>query len=600
MKRLSFLLIALCLLALGLPIIASANELPPTKGEATPQQQQTCAIDLMLVLDSSSSISHPDYYDVMIPWANNLVGRFTVSPEAARIGVVNFSSGANLETGLSSDAAYIADQLNRMVKFDGGTDMWSGLEMAWNELKQNSRAGTPQVIILLTDGNPAVSPVSLAEQIRGETSTKTVILGVAVGNINLGEIIAIAGGEENVIQVADFEGLNQIVKILSDYTCAIATDGATASLSQLAIEAAANPDGDFDSIPDASDNCPTVVNPDQGDSDGDRIGDVCDSETVIIVANGNTPAPTPIASTGNATAAVVQATPIPATAAPLPTEVAIVNVPLPDDLAQNTQIAFSSNRDGDTEIFLMNGDGSDARQLTHNNFTDDKPDFSPDGTQIAWESNQGGTFDIWVMNTDGSDPRKLTDNTSQDWGPAWSPDGSKIAFHSLRGEVTEVWVMDADGSNPQRITHGPTSRSASWSPDGTKLAFYSDRDEGREIYTIDLTTGEEQRLTDNGVYDGQPDWSPDGSTLVFASIRNTEEELSNVCFMGVDGSNVNCILVRGTDDDPSWSPDGSYIVFESGHAGNFDIWLIRPDGTGLTQLTTDPSRDWSADWGIKP
>jgi uncharacterized protein YegL len=586
MQRFLLVVIAFCWLMAGLPMTQASDS----------AQQQTCAIELMLVLDSSGSIESRDYYQVMKPWAKDLVGRFTLGAEAARIGVVNFSSNASLEIGLADDQSNIFRNIDEMVKFDGGTNMIAGLQLAWDELRTSSRPNTPQIIILLTDGNPDSSPVFLAEQIRGESGTRTVILGVAVGNINLSEIVAIAGGEENVIQVADFEGLNQIVKILSDYTCAIATDGQTASLSQLAIEAANNPDADLDGLPASADNCPAITNPDQGDADGDRLGDACDPETIIIAPNTNQPTPN-TAVNPNPSANTAAATPAPTLA---PTEVAQAAITLPADVAQNTQIVFSSNRDGDSEIFIMNADGSDQRQLTFNNFTDDKPDFSPDGRQIAWESNQGGTFDIWVMDIDGQNARPLTDNTSQDWGPAWSPDGSQIAFHSLRGQSTNVWVMNADGSNPQLITRASTSRSASWSPDGSQLVFYSDRDEGREIYTIDLATGDEQRLTNNEVYDGQPDWSPDGSTLVFASVRNTEEELSNVCFMAVDGSNADCILVYGTDDDPSWSPDGGYIVFESGNAGNFDIWIMQPDGSGLTQLTDDPARDWSADWGGKP
>jgi Mg-chelatase subunit ChlD len=205
MKPLSFLLVVLCLLAVGLSMATAATSSPLNGSEA--YQNENCAIDLMLVLDSSSSIDHSDYYDVMKPWAKDLVARFSLGNDAARVGIVNFSSYANLETGLSIDSTQISTQIDQMVKFDGGTNMWDGLQMASDELYTNGRDDVPHVIILLTDGNPDVSPIDLANAIRGESSTKTVILGVAVGNINMSEIVAIAGGEFNVAQVADFEGL---------------------------------------------------------------------------------------------------------------------------------------------------------------------------------------------------------------------------------------------------------------------------------------------------------------------------------------------------------------------------------------------------------
>jgi TolB protein len=449
-----------------------------------------------------------------------------------------------------------------MGQFVENTNITEGLRFAQREL-QNGRSGSPHVIILLTDGvhNVGPGPISVADDIRGESSARTVIIGVAVGSVDLGEIIAIAGGEHNVIHVPDFDGLRQILSILHDYSCAVATEGTTDAFSAALV-------------------FPTAV-PQQAAPQA--------QPTQVAAAPAATQVP----------AAQAQPTvPPPPTATPVPTQVALA--PLPAALA-DTQIAFSSNRDGDTEIFLMEADGQNQHQMTSNNFTDDKPDISPDGRQIAWESNANGTFDIWVMNIDGTDAHPITDNNSQDWGPAWSPDGSQIAFHSVRGDESGIWIMDADGGNPRQltVTANGADRSAAWSPDGSQIVYYSDRTEGRELYIVDVATGDEIRLTENEVYDGEPDWF--GDELVFASTRSSENTRSDICFMSIDGSNSRCLTaITGTDDDPSWSPDGDFIVFESGQSGNFDIWIMRPDGSELRQITSDGARDWSADWGVKP
>ena len=85
------------------------------------------------------------------------------------------------------------------------------------------------------------------------------------------------------------------------------------------------------------------------------------------------------------------------------------------------KITFQSNRDGDTEIYVMNKDGSNVMQLTHNTAGDTRPSWSPDGQQIVFFSNRDGDTEIYVMNADGSNVVQLTDNTAWDVNPSWSP-----------------------------------------------------------------------------------------------------------------------------------------------------------------------------------
>lgn len=288
-------------------------------------------------------------------------------------------------------------------------------------------------------------------------------------------------------------------------------------------------------------------------------------------------------------------------------------LPAPINLARggpgDTQIAFASDRDGDFEIFVMDGDGMNPRQLTFNTATDDMPAWSGDGRRLAWESNEAGTFDIYVMNADGSDPRRISDHNANDWGPAWSPDGSQIAFFSDRDGDPEIWIMSADGGVATQVTSNSESidRSPAWSPDGVKLLYYSDKTGGREIFSLDLATGSETQLTDNGVYDGQPDWSLTGTQIVFAATRskdgNGEPEIyiSLASSPDLNGDNATQITDNPVlDDDPSFSPDGLQVVFESKRDGDSDIWIANVDGSGLLQLTNDPATDRSADWIWKP
>jgi Tol biopolymer transport system component len=143
------------------------------------------------------------------------------------------------------------------------------------------------------------------------------------------------------------------------------------------------------------------------------------------------------------------------------------------------QIAFRGDLDlaepsGDEELYVMNADGTNVRQLTSNADFDSAPSWSADGKRILFERALAGTFtpgveaqekDVYVMRADGSHVRRLTDSPGLDEGPEFSPDGTKIAFSSSRDGQQEIYVMDADGSSPRRLTDNPSrDESPDWQP----------------------------------------------------------------------------------------------------------------------------------------
>jgi hypothetical protein len=166
---------------------------------------------------------------------------------------------------------------------------------------------------------------------------------------------------------------------------------------------------------------------------------------------------------------------------------------------------------------------------------DRAPSWSPDGSRIAFTSERDGNDEIYVMDADGSNQQRLTNDPAEDWWSSWSPDGSRIAFVSNRDGNDEIYVIDANGSNQQRLTDNPAEdRSPSWSPDGSRITFTSDRDENYEIYVMDADGSNQQRLTDNPAQDWWSSWSPDGSRIAFVSKRDGNDE---IYVMDVDGSN---------------------------------------------------------------
>ena len=263
--------------------------------------------------------------------------------------------------------------------------------------------------------------------------------------------------------------------------------------------------------------------------------------------------------------------------------------------AAQGRIAFSSFRDGNTEIYVVNADGSGQTNLTNHGADDRGPAWSPDGAKIAFWSDRAGNTEIYVMNADGSGQTNLTNNPAFDSDPAWSPDGAKIAFASVRDGNWEIHVMNADGSDQTNLTNNTASDSdPAWSPDGAKIAFSSERDGSGEIYVMNADGSGQTNLTNNPAFDASPAWSPGGAKIAFHSYRDGKYE---IYVMNVDGSGQTRITNNGaTDIFPAWSPDGARIAFHSYRDFKYEIYVMNADGSGQTRLTNNDGDDLTPAW----
>jgi TolB protein len=267
-----------------------------------------------------------------------------------------------------------------------------------------------------------------------------------------------------------------------------------------------------------------------------------------------------------------------------------------------SKIFFVSDRSGHKEIWVMDYDGSNQRQVTHQDSISLSPRISPDGSRLAFSSLTKTGWDILMFSLDLNRLVSFPRFGGTNLAPAWSPDGARLALSSSRGGGSEIYVCDANGGNLHRMT---TGKGPDFSPvwnrkTGAQIAFVSGSTGLPQVYTIEADGTNQQRMTDQG-YAVSPNWSPNGQFLTLAWTRKYgpgEPGSSDIYLMDIASKQwVQLTHDGGRNDFPSWSPDGRHIVFQSSRSGKEEIWMMLADGTKLHQLTftgrnSQPNWSW--------
>jgi TolB protein len=259
-------------------------------------------------------------------------------------------------------------------------------------------------------------------------------------------------------------------------------------------------------------------------------------------------------------------------------------------------LLVSSNHTGNWEVFLINPQTGEARNLTNHKASDTDPVWSPDGNKIAFVSDREDTANIWVLTLNSSGLKQLTRERVGAFGPRWSPDGTRIAYVANREGTHQVVIMNADGSNVRQLTrNGFASRQPAWAPGSNRLSISRYGPGLYDTCRIDSDGSNEVNLTQGG---GGLDaeWSPDGKRIVFTSIRKGGQ--FRVYLMSPDGDNLQDIPSSPNpwgNVYPTWSPDGKRLAYTDWLAGVPQIVVCNPDGKNYKQLTSS-GRNFIVHW----
>jgi TolB protein len=251
-----------------------------------------------------------------------------------------------------------------------------------------------------------------------------------------------------------------------------------------------------------------------------------------------------------------------------------------------TKIAYVSEQGTARELFVMDYDGYEPRQLTADGFLNLMPRWSPDRRFLVFTAYRNrNTQDIDMIELATGKRWTIVSLGGLNITPALSPDGNFLAFASSHEGNSELYRLDTRTKALQRLTvNAAGDLSPTWSPSGRELAFTSDRSGGPQIFLMSWDGSNVRRLTFDGDYNAAPAWSPRGNWIAY--VCRTPRKEYKLCLITPDGQKrVQLTSGPGIDDSPSWSPDGRHIAFSSTVDGKRHIYMINADGKDLERIT---------------
>jgi TolB protein len=271
-------------------------------------------------------------------------------------------------------------------------------------------------------------------------------------------------------------------------------------------------------------------------------------------------------------------------------------------------VAFTSTRDGNPEIYVMNPDGSAQTRLTEDPAIDDYPAISPDGEQIAFTSWRDGDAEIYTMDVDGSNLTKVTDNGGYDAEPTWSPSGILMFVSDRDGTGTDLWYVYAGAVFGPYGFSDAGNFSPDWSSNG--VVMVSDQDGDNELYTFVPDGTVTVPLTASAKSDYAPDWAPESPGAVFHNVLFVRGgpgggDLYQLSFRQIPapGDPVpDAYQVTDTGSwefSPTWRGDATWIAFsraQPGDVASAEIWAMGMEGTER-QVTDSTGANYNPDWG---
>lgn len=258
-----------------------------------------------------------------------------------------------------------------------------------------------------------------------------------------------------------------------------------------------------------------------------------------------------------------------------------------------TKIAFVAEDDGEKGIYVMDWDGYRVRKLGLKGSLVLAPRWSADGTRIAYSSERGRQWGIYLLDFGKMTERKIFASKGTNMAGGFYPKGDAIAFSSTKDGTPDIYLLSLKDESVKKLTFTQGIEvSPVVSPDGSQIAFVSDRGGSPQIYMMRADGNDIRRVTFEGSYNTSPNWSPTGDRIVFSCRRGKNQ----ICIVKPDGSGLAQLTESGNNEDPSFSPEGRHITFSSDRDGTKGIYIMRANGDAQKKVSPKGLRSNAPGW----
>jgi TolB protein len=260
-----------------------------------------------------------------------------------------------------------------------------------------------------------------------------------------------------------------------------------------------------------------------------------------------------------------------------------------------SRFVFVNNSTGNKEIYLCDFDGQNVEQLTSYKSISLLPRWSPKGDSIVFNSYKDGGLMLYLMDISSRSVRNISGRGGVNIGACWLSDGNRLASSISKNGNRDIFTIDMAGNITEQLTnHWADDISPSFSPDGSKMAFVSNRSGNPQIYVKDFLTGNEERITFDLNYCTSPVWSQ-SNRIAFSVMDGGNFD---IYLINPDGSNLKKLTeASGNNEDPCWSPDGRYLVFSSSRdGGGYHLYIMNSNGQNQRRITFLKGEDTAPNW----
>jgi TolB protein len=258
-----------------------------------------------------------------------------------------------------------------------------------------------------------------------------------------------------------------------------------------------------------------------------------------------------------------------------------------------SRIVFVGDDRGGRAIFMADWDGGRIRNTGLRGNIILSPHWSKDGSKLIYSAERNRQWDIYLVDFSSMREKKVFSSKGTNLAGDFAPEGNAFAFSSSKDGTPDLFIMDLTNKKVTRlISSYGIEVSPVFSPDSRHIAFVSDRGGSPQIYTMKRDGSEVRRITFEGSYNTSPCWSPKGDKIVFSGRRGTNQ----IFTVNPDGTGLTQLTSQGSNEDPSFSPDGRYITFSSDRDGGKGIYIMRANGESQNRITPRSMRASNPRW----